>query len=202
MNQKRKAKIVVIEGPDRCGKATQSRLLKEYIERRGMFVKIVEVPIRSAVTYKLIYWMLQNGTAKKYPKAFQVIQFLNRKIFQKFKLPSLQRFYDVLIFDRWSLSTVVYGAATGVPVDFTLKLSDWLQKPDHTFIFIGRSFPHEAEDIYESDTNLQDNVRMLYSQWAADNPDVCTVVNSRQEKKKIAKMIRSVLADKGILPKD
>jgi len=196
-----KAKIIVVEGPDRVGKFTQALLLKEYIEKKGMFVKLIEVPIRSAVTYRLIYWMLRSGTAKKYPKIFQVIQFLNRKIFQMFRLPKLQSFYDVIIFDRWSLSTVVYGAATGVSEKFTSILTKLLKKPDHTLIFLGRSFPHEAEDVYETDSNLQDNVRMLYSQWASNNLEVSTVINCRQEKKKIAKMIQSTLEEKDILPK-
>jgi len=196
-----KAKIIVVEGPDRVGKFTQALLLKEYIEKKGMFVKLIEVPIRSAVTYRLIYWMLRSGTAKKYPKIFQVIQFLNRKIFQMFRLPKLQSFYDVIIFDRWSLSTVVYGAATGVSEKFTSILTKLLKKPDHTLIFLGRSFPHEAEDVYETDSNLQDNVRMLYSQWASNNLEVSTVINCRGEKKRIAKMIQSTLEEKDILPK-
>lgn len=196
-----KAKIIVIEGPDRCGKATQAKLLRERLFSFGITSTIVEVPIKSAVTYRIIYWMLQNGLAKKFPKLFQVLQFLNRKIFQMFTLPMLENLYDIIIFDRWSLSSVVYGNATGVPVNFTLALSRRLKKPDHTFIFLGASFPHVAEDSYESDTELQGTVSMIYSQWAAENQDVATVINCKQEKKKISKMIVDCLKQKNIIPK-
>ncbi len=193
------SKIIVIEGPDRCGKATQAKLLRENLASFGMMSTIVEVPIHSALTYRIIYWMLQNGLAKKFPKMFQVFQFLNRKIFQILSMPGLERQYDVIIFDRWSLSTVVYGGASGVSQNFTMTLSKYLRQPDHTFILLGQSFPHEAEDVYEADKNLQEDVRIRYSLWAANNPDSTTMINCQQNKKKIAKQIREVLSSKKII---
>jgi len=193
------SKIIVIEGPDRCGKATQAKLLREKLASFGIMSTIVEVPIRSAVTYRIIYWMLRNGLAKKFPKLFQVLQFLNRKFFQMFDMPSLERQYDIIIFDRWSLSTEVYGGASGVSQKFTAKLSKHLRRPDHTFVFLGMSFPHEAEDVYESDKNLQEDVRIRYSLWAAKNFDVSTVIDCQQNKKKISKQIYEVLKSKNII---
>ena len=193
------SKIIVIEGADRCGKATQASLLRSYLMSIGYASTIVEVPIRSAITYKIIYWMLRNGLAKRYPKLFQWLQFLNRKIFQWMVLPSLERQFDIIIMDRWSLSTVVYGAAEGVSEEFTTALSDKLRKADHTIILHGLAFPHDAEDVYESDQDLQDRVRMGYSQWAANNPQSCTLVNCRQDKKIIFKKIKASLELKGII---
>jgi dTMP kinase len=193
------SKIIVIEGPDRCGKATQSKLLRDRLASFGVASTIVEVPVRSAVTYRIIYWMLQNGLAKKFPKLFQVLQFLNRKIFQILDLPGLENEYDVIIFDRWSLSSIVYGEASGVSKDFTIKLSKHLRQPDHTFILLGHSFPHDAEDVYESDVNLQEDVRIRYSLWAANHPHVTTVIDCQQNKKKISKQIREVLEMKKII---
>lgn len=195
------SKIVVIEGADRCGKATQASMLQKYLSRIGYAATIVEVPIRSAVTYKIIYWMLQNGFAKKYPKIFQWFQFFNRKIFQWLVLPGIERQYEIVIMDRWSLSTIVYGAAEGVPEDYTIKLSKRLRSPDHTIILCGQSFPHEAEDAYESDLDLQDRVRIGYAQWAANNPKDCTLINCRQNKDVIFKKIRACLELKGIIRK-
>jgi thymidylate kinase len=195
------SKIVVIEGADRCGKATQASMLREYLMSIGCLTKIVEVPIRSAVTYKIIYWMLRNGFAKSYPKLFQWFQFLNRKIFQLFVLPDLERQYDIIVMDRWSLSTIVYGSAEGVSEEFTVALSKKLRSPDHTIILYGQSFPHEAEDVYEQDQDLQDRVRMGYAQWAASNPQECTLINCKQDKKTIFKKIKASLELKGIIPR-
>jgi len=193
------SKIIVIEGPDRVGKQTQTRLLQEYITRIGLGAVVVEVPIRSAITYRIIYWMLQNGLAKKFPKVFQCFQFLNRKIFQIFSLPGLERMYDVIIFDRWSLSTIVYGSAEGVPEEFTTMLAKWLKTPDHIIVLHGESYLKEAEDSYEADRDLQDRVKLGYSVWALNNQNVCTIVNCRQEKSHISRRIQDVLRLKGIL---
>ena len=193
------SKIIVIEGPDRCGKATQSRMLREYLASFGIMSTMIEVPIRSAITYRIIYWMLRNGLAKKFPKLFQVMQFLNRKFFQLFKLPHIEDQYDVIIFDRWSLSTIVYGMASGVPQDFTVKLSTYLRQPDHTFILLGKAFPHEVEDVYEADADLQTEVRAHYALWAASNPQSCTVIDCQQNKKRISKQICDTLRSKKII---
>ena len=193
------SKIIVIEGADRCGKATQAKLLRENLISHGVTSAIVEVPIRSAITYRVVYWMLQNGLAKKFPKLFQVLQFLNRKIFQILELPHLESQYDVIIFDRWSLSTIVYGGASGVSEEFTTKLSSHLRQPNHTFILLGKSFPHEVEDVYEADSDLQNDVRIRYGLWASYNSTVCTVLDCQQSKKKLSKQICDVLRSKKII---
>lgn len=195
------SKIIVVEGPDRVGKQTQTRLLQEYITRTGLGAVVVEVPIRSAVTYRVIYWMLQNGLAKKFPKIFQWFQFLNRKIFQMFALSALERYYDYIIMDRWSLSTVVYGAAEGVSKEYTLELAKRLREPDYTIILHGKSHSHEAEDSYESDSELQQKVRIEYARWAFENPARASLVNCNNDKKIIARQIQEALQLNKILPR-
>lgn len=194
------SKIIVFEGADRCGKATQSSLLRDHIQSLGRSAAIVEVPIRSAVTYRIVYWMLKNGLAKKLPKTFQVLQFLNRKFFQLHTLPRLEREYDYIILDRWSLSTIIYGGAEGVSRRFTVGLSKFLREPDHTVVLLGKSFPHEAEDVYESDLALQEKVREGYAQWVMCNHEKASLHNCRQEKKMLSKKIQSVLSSKKIIP--
>lgn len=193
------SKIVVFEGADRCGKATQSELLKQHIKNLGMSVAIIEVPIRSAITYKIIYWMLQNGLAKKFPYIFQIFQFANRKFFEWTKLSRLEADNDVIILDRWSLSTIVYGGAEGVSHKFTVGLSKFLRQPDHTFILLGEAFPHAAEDVYEADLELQEKVREGYAIWAMNNSPSCTLMDCRQEKKSLSKKVQAVLVKKNII---
>lgn len=183
------AQIIVIEGPDRVGKATQSRLLKQNLIDRGFSATIVEVPVRSNPLYHFIYWMLRNGLAKKFPKFFQWNQYLNRRIFQWFDLPRLEKKYDYIIMDRWSLSSVVYGAATGVPVNFTNKIYKKLRQPFHTFILLGASHKHEHEDVYESDSDLQKKVRDLYDLWAAFHKKECTVIDCSAPREDISQEI-------------
>ena len=48
------SKIIVVEGPDRVGKATQSRMLKEKLTFLGKRAKIIEVPIKSPFNFMLV----------------------------------------------------------------------------------------------------------------------------------------------------
>lgn len=195
------SKVIVIEGPDRVGKKTQTNLLKQTFMSYGMLATVVEVPIKSAVTYRVIYWMLQNGLAKMFPKIFQWFQYLNRKVFQVLKLPHLQEKYDVIILDRWSLSTIIYGNVTGVPESFTNKLAAGLLKPDYTIILNGESFAHKAEDSYEADIDLQRSVKIEYSKWAINNADQCVLIDCNQPKNVIMKKLKQALQQKRILPR-
>ena len=192
--------MIVVEGPDRVGKFTQTHLLKEYITRIGLAAVVVEVPIRSAITYRAIYWMLQNGLAKKFPKIFQWFQFINRKIFQMYTLPVLEEHYDFIIMDRWSLSTIVYGIAEGVPKAYTIGLAKKLREPDFTIILFGEAHEHVAEDSYEADRDLQDKVKLGYLTWALNNQKVCTTINCRHDKMHISRSMQDVLHLNGILP--
>lgn len=195
------SKIIVIEGPDRVGKQTQTNLLKKTFMKYGLLATVVEVPIRSAVTYRIIYWMLRNGLAKKFPKTFQWFQYMNRKVFQVLTLPKLEEHYDAIIMDRWSLSTIVYGAAEGVPKEYTESLAKKLRQPDHTVILYGKAYSHEAEDAYEADMILQDKVREEYANWAMNNPEISSLVDCQRDRRDVARDIKEVLQSKRILPR-
>jgi len=189
------SKVIVIEGPDRVGKATQTNFLCNFLLHRGYRVLTIEVPIRSNFVYYVIYWMLRNGLAKKFPKCFQWLQYFNRQLFQWFSLRKLEKKYDYIIMDRWSLSTVVYGQATGVPSSFTEKLYARLRKPEFTFLLLGPSHKHSAEDVYESDSMLQENVRRIYLEWSRQHPQICKVIDCTQPREIIAEEIRVKLRE-------
>lgn len=168
------AKIVVFEGPDKVGKETQSKMLQHALIRHGYKVKLVEVPIKDCrQTYDLIYRMLENGKAKQYPNLFQVIQFFNKWLYQTFMMPKIFKDYDILILDRWALSSVIYGAATGVNLRLNMWLYRLLKKPDITFVLHGMSFRRTStnDDSYEKDTELQTRVKDDYIMWAVKHAD-------------------------------
>lgn len=168
------AKIVVFEGPDKVGKETQSKLLQQTLSDAGYRTLRVEVPTKACPrTHSLIYWMLRNGLAKKVPNVFQFIQFLNKWLFQHAVLPDMLKHCDVIIFDRWSLSAVVYGNATGVNESFNMWLYRRLKKADITFVFYGKSFRRSttSDDSYEKDNDLQARVKEAYRVWAVEHAD-------------------------------
>jgi thymidylate kinase len=187
------SKIVVIEGPDRVGKATQSLFLKRRLEAAGYTATIIEVPIKTNFAYHVVYWMLRNGLAKSLPKIFQWFQYYNRKVFQERDLPRLESTFDYIIMDRWSLSTTIYGEAAGVSKNFTKKLSDRLRRPFYTFVLLGDSHKHVVEDVYEADGYLQRRVRELYEKWANQHPSVCSIIDCNRSREIISNEIWHVL---------
>ena len=194
------SKFIVLEGGDRCGKATQSYALLNYIMHANKkLARVIEVPVHSWITYHIIYWMLGNGAAKLFPTFFQILQYINRQIFQWFTLPRLEKTFDYIIMDRWYLSTIVYGEAEGV----SPAISDWLcnklRKPDFTILLLGESHNHISEDVYESDKSLQKNVRYLYQKWAQTNPNECEVINCNLPREEVTSKIIFSLKEKGLL---
>ena len=193
------SKIIAICGPDRCGKETQTAALRDYFLSIGKTCQTVEVPIKACFTYPIIYWMLRNGMAKSFPNFFQVLQFLNRKIFEIFFLSRLEKKNDIIIFDRWSLSMLVYGEAGGASSNFSKFLAGLIRNPDHTIILLGNSFPHEAEDVYEADKKLQESVKIGYFSWSVKNIDKCSLVSANQEKEQVTNRILESLRVKSII---
>jgi len=162
------AKVVAICGPDKSGKATQSKMLAHTLKRYGDRAVRVEVPFNDRVTHRVLYWMLRNGTAKSHPNLFQIIQFFNKLFFQWTVLLWLRLTCSWVVLDRWSLSAIVYGDATGVNKTLNTFLYHLLMKPDLTLILTGSSYDRKSvDDSYESDSDLQKNVRMGYMTWAA-----------------------------------
>lgn len=174
------ARLVVVEGPDKVGKATQTQLLVHTLRRYGDRVTRVEVPYNDRLTYRLIYWMLRTGKAKTYPNAFQFVQFVNKFIFQWTVLLFLRLTNDVIVFDRWSLSAIVYGDATGVNPAFNRVLYHLLVRPDVTVVLHGASFKRATvDDVYEKDSNLQVAVRKGYYAWAMEHPEDHELVDNQ-----------------------
>lgn len=158
--------VISIEGGDSSGKATQSALLANVLREQGKRVSVVEVPVRDRFTHGLIYWTLSNGLAKNFPRAFQLLHFVNKAAWQITDLPKLMRENDVIILDRWNASARIYGAATGVSTDsFVGGLYYSLMRPDFTFCLQSRPAT-EMRDDYERDASLQARVEKGYFTWA------------------------------------
>lgn len=162
--------LIAIEGPDKVGKETQTKMLVEHLRQLNFKVLHIECPIQDSFTHKKIYEMLGNGSAKKSPNLFQFVQFLNKYALQ-LKLPLLKLKYDYIVFDRWNLSAFVYGKATRVNPTFNKWMFDRLRSADATIVLTGRKHDtSRQDDDYEKDNDLQTCVRNEYSSWVQSHP--------------------------------
>jgi len=153
--------IVCIEGPDAVGKTTQVLLLERRLKEHGYRVLFQEIPANGLIK-KLIYKMLNNGLAKRFPTTFQIMHFINRLIWQYVYFPFLAKKYEIVILGRWSLSSLVYGTLEGVNGCLLEFLKSLLLNPHKTVILNGCKFSRDENDVYESDNVLQKKVQEKY----------------------------------------
>lgn len=192
-------KVIAICGPDSVGKCTHSTKLTEVLNFSGFKAVRVEVPVDNFL-HKHIYGMLRSGAAKKYPRFFQCVQTANRIVFQLFELPKLLRDNDYVILDRWSVSSWVYGLATGLSDRFVRALLWFVRKPDYTIILNGAPNAKEARDVYEADGDLQRKVRVYYDLYALENEDISSLVQANQSKEDVFEQIVNVLKRESLVP--
>lgn len=189
--------LVALEGPDRLGKSTQAKEMhRVFCEegRSGLKASVVKIPYKDEYTYDRIYEMLFSMEAVSYPEVFQSFQALNRHIFQKDVLPKLVEENDVIILDRWNLSTEVYGAASGVSMGATLAMLKGIYPPDLTLVFTGSPFLMETEkDSYEANERFQEKVRAGYADAIARRPGVVEIHANRPKEVVTADLERNIL---------
>jgi len=203
------AKVIVVEGPDKHGKSTQAKMLHAALSKmvtrnypfdgRDNDVVLVKIPSAGA-TSKLIYWMLGNGLARKFPTLFQLVHFTNKLMFQTFTLPKLSRQHDFVIVDRWSLSAMAYGKAEGVSDRLNEMMFSALRQPDITFVLHGETFTRKTttDDSYEKDSDMQSRVKGNYVTLAASLPNHVLVDNS-PGRDAVHETIMDELRDRGIV---
>lgn len=192
------ATLVAIEGLDRSGKATQTKMLVEEFERRGHKTLSIEVPIQDKLTFWLIRRMLKTGSAKRWPNFFQFVQFLNKWFFQVFKFPFARRRYSYIVFDRWALSMLAYGQATGASSKFTEFLFSHMRAPHCTIYLQGKPCVSEATDTFEADNSIQGRAGRTYDAWCSISSDhhIIPATGSRVD---VHRKIMSVLAKEDLL---
>lgn len=188
------ARMIAIEGPDKHGKATQAKMLAHALRRFGDRVKLIEVPFDDRLTHKLIYKMLRNGSAKRYPNVFQCVQFINKLICQFTYLAWLQLTCDYIVLDRWSLSAVVYGDESGANRVFNRLMYYLLSVPYITIILKGTSFKRNSvDDVFEKDSDLQEAIKCGYSEWAYHHFIDCVLVDNVGDREVVHDRIMKVL---------
>jgi len=187
--------IVAIEGADRLGKATQTEILLNNLRRSNIRATHEEVPWKDNITYDLIYKMLNNGDAVEHPVVFQTYQGCNRLIMQTQYLQGLAMHFDVILLDRWTPSTWVYGRVSGVTDDQTETILQDVWDPDFTVILDGKSFdmPDKRADDYEKSVAFQESIREGYLQWFETHQENAAIVNANRDRHTVSSDIAEVV---------
>ena len=126
------AKFIVFEGPDGSGTTRQTAFLVDSLRKSGKSVLMTAEPTESKVGQD-IRKMLQQDTMPT-PDSMQLLFCADRANHVSTVIEPALRKGQIVVCDRFSLSTIVYGAAQGIDKQWLESINAKFPKPDLTFI--------------------------------------------------------------------
>ena len=192
---------IAFEGLDASGKETQTKLLATALEDKGYRVYLQTLPRYETEIGKLIKTSLKTGYYNKY--VLHTLLEVDRMDFVD-NLHALELIgNEVIIYDRFTLSNLVYGVAKGLPSSFLEELQRHIPSPDIT-IYLDitpeesykrkhSNFSEEELDIHEKDISLLQKVYELYNEFLPVNT---TKINATKSRTEIAIEINKIVINK------
>ncbi len=131
MKNRFSGKFIVLDGPDGCGKTTQTKLLAKWLGEQGVVVETFRDPGTTAIGEK-IRQILLNPEHLAMSTSTEVLLYMaaRTQLWQEKIVPALKE-NKCVILDRWLSSTCAYqGYAGGFGIEKTIKIAtDCLGKP-------------------------------------------------------------------------
>ena len=161
--------LIAIEGLDQSGKATQAQRLRDQLRDEGTRARLVSFPDYGTAIGEEIARALQ-GEREHSPEVMQLLYVANRYE----RRDDLERWLSgglVVVCDRYTASSVVYGEAQGLDTDWLAQTQRFLPVADLTILLdIAPRLAVERKtvgrDRYERDLVLLDRVRESYLRQA------------------------------------
>jgi dTMP kinase len=137
MLNKLKGRFIVLDGPDGCGKSTQTAMLAKYLKRHGVKISVFRDPGSTAVGEKIRKILLDAKNHIGDRTELLLYMASRAQLWQECIAPALKRKNTVLL-DRWLSSTCAYqGFAGGLGIKKVIEIAEHsLQRswPDLTII--------------------------------------------------------------------
>ncbi len=163
-----KGKVIVIEGTDKAGKTTQSRLLLEALKASGKVCVILDFPDYVTSIGMEIKAFLDGK--RDYPPEVKHLLFSANRWEKKKEIESMVENGTLVIMNRYWQSNLVYGTSNGMDPSWLLKLDKGLPKEDLVIVLLVNpnisSKRAETQDAFESDTELAAKAYKNYQKFA------------------------------------
>ncbi len=163
-----KGKIVVIEGTDKAGKTTQSRMLLEALKNAGKIAVVMDFPDYATPIGMEIRAFLDGK--RDYPSETKHLLFSANRWEKKREIESMVRNGTLVVMNRYWQSNLVYGAANGIDPGWLLKLDKGLPKEDLVITLLvdpsTSSRRAENQDTFEADSQLASSAHKNYLKYA------------------------------------
>ena len=164
----RKGKIIVLEGIDKAGKSTQSKLLMDYLKLTGKICTLITFPDYTTSIGAEIKAFLEGK--RDYPIELKHILLSANRWEKKKEIESMVDSGTIVIINRYYQSNLVYGTSNGLNLRWLLSLEKGLPTADLVIVLdvtpritLKRSL---EPDEFEKDVSLLQNVYKNYHKLA------------------------------------
>ena len=163
-----KGKIIVLEGTDKAGKTTQSRLLLEALKNLGKVCVIIDFPDYTTAIGMEIRAFLDGR--REYPAETKHLLFSANRWEKKKEIESMVENGTIVVMNRYWQSNLAYGAANGMDTNWLLRLDKGLPKEDLVIVLLVNPATSgkraQIQDAFESDARLAAAAHRNYTKYA------------------------------------
>src|ERR671912_87874 len=163
-----RGKIIVIEGTDKVGKTSQSRMLAETLKASGKVCVILDFPDYTTPIGMEIKAFLEGK--RDYLSEVKHLLFSANRWEKKKEIESMLENGTIIVMNRYWQSNLVYGAANGMDTNWLLRLDKGLPKEDIVLVILVdpsiSANRAETQDVFESDSQLAAKAYKNYLKFA------------------------------------
>lgn len=189
-----KGKFIALEGPDGCGKSTQAKLLKDWLESKGHEVIITKEPTDNPVG-KVLRKSLRGEI--DIPVEAEALLFAGDRATHVSELiePGLKE-GKIVITERYLYSSLAYQTSRGLSQEWVETINDPAIIPDLSIVIdvnpeVGSKRMNSSRelDTFDEDLKLQEKVREAYRQLAEEKD--LTLINGESSKETVHEEIKN-----------
>ena len=185
INKNIKSRFIVLDGPDGCGKSTQTARLAEYIKKAMVEVSMFRDPGSTSIGEKIRAVLLDTENSLMGDRTELLLYMASRaQLWQEKISPALEAGNCVLL-DRWLSSTCAYqGFAGGIGIAKVLDIAEHsLERvwPDLTIILdvdlqtARARMNREFDRMEQKDAEYHKNVRAGFLELAELREDIVVI---------------------------
>jgi dTMP kinase len=153
----KRGKVIVLEGTDKSGKTSQSRMLAEALKASGKVCVILDFPDYTTPIGMEIKAFLE-GKRDYYTPEVKHLLFSANRWEKKKEIESMLENGTIVIMNRYWQSNLVYGVANGMDANWLIRLDRGLPKENIVLMILVKptisARRAEMQDAFESDHQL------------------------------------------------